>query len=57
MGENLDCPYVKRCKEAYPEPEIEEHRKRCDCINCALCDYYWSFYDRNRLAEWNRIHK
>ena len=51
--ESMNCPYEEKCRERHTEPEMEEKRKTCDCINCAFCDYYWWFYDRSYLKKLN----
>lgn len=49
--EDMDCPYKKICTDLYKDPGMNEHRETCDCINCALCDYYWLIYDRRSMEQ------
>lgn len=49
--EDMKCPYEERCKERFTEKEMSDFREKCDCINCALCDYYWLFYDEQCLKK------
>lgn len=51
MEDEMACPYIDRCKEEYKGNDMDAYRKNCDCINCALCDRYWSFYDKNYLEK------
>lgn len=57
MREIDDCPYLDKCKEVYPGEEMDEYRKDCDCINCALCDRYWELYDKRHMTGWERVGK
>ena len=51
ITESMDCPYKDICTDLFKEPGMDEHRKTCDCINCAMCDYYWLIYDRRSLEK------
>ena len=51
MREVCDCEYMDRCIKTYCEKEMDEYRKNCDCVNCALCDRYWLFYDKDYLKD------
>lgn len=46
MKEELDCEYKIECQIISPGEEMDEYRKKCDCITCALCDQYWALYDK-----------
>ena len=54
MKEEYDCEFKQECISAFSEPEMDEYRKNCDCINCALCEKYWRFYDRQYLDKKRR---
>lgn len=51
MRESVSCEFEEACKERYTEPEMDEYRKNCDCINCALCEKYWKFYDKQYFMK------
>ena len=53
MSESMKCPYEERCKEVNQGEKMDNFRKQCDCVNCALCDYYWQFYDKRYLERLN----
>lgn len=57
MKQELDCEFKEQCKRFYAEPEMDEYRKNCDCINCALCDRYWRFYDRRYMKNRKGVRK
>lgn len=54
MKEELDCEFKGECEEKYTEEGMDEYRKDCDCVNCALCDKYWRFYDRRYFKKQQR---
>lgn len=43
--EDMKCPYEDKCAERFTDEETTKYRLKCDFINCALCDIYWTFYD------------
>lgn len=51
MKEEYNCEFMKQCEERFTEDGMDEYRKDCDCINCALCNKYWYFYDRRYLDK------
>ena len=55
MSEDMKCPYEEQCEKTYPSSEMKDFRTQCDCINCALCDYYWLFYDRRHMETWKNV--
>lgn len=52
--EDMKCPYEEECKERFEDVEWNEHRSKCDCINCAFCDYYWIIYDDRSMKRINK---
>ena len=52
--EDMKCPYEKECKERFNDVDWNEQRQKCDCINCAFCDYYWIIYDERSLRKIDR---
>ena len=55
MAEDMKCPYEELCKKQYPGSDMDDFRTSCDCVNCAMCDRYWVFYDQRYLEKLNRI--
>ena len=54
MSEDMKCPYEEKCAERYPSSDMKDFRTQCDCVSCAMCDYYWLFYDERHMKEWTK---
>lgn len=54
MKEDISCEFEEQCEKMYTDTGMDEYRKKCDGINCALCEKYWRFYDKQYFRKKNR---